>query len=136
MYWSLRRLLQLLRLLNALLDAGASVSHRDDVLGLLRALKWATLRPGWWSNERFPVDQATTERLFVNVLRPALLTLTGISREHARNVIDEAYEAINEDGTPVDGIWVVEVWYDMVQWVEENGFYEAAYDSSSSSSEE
>ena len=120
-------------LLNALLDAGASVSHRDDVVGLLKALKLATLRPGWWSNERFPVDRATTERLLVNVLRPALLTLTGISREHARNVMEAAYDEAGQDGVIN---WVYEVWRDMVQWAEANGLYEAAYDSSSSSSEE
>jgi len=119
-------------LLNALLDAGASVSEREDVLGLLKALKWATVRPGWWSNERFPVDRATTERLLVDVLRPALLTLTGISREHARNAMEAAYDEAGQDGVIN---WVYEVWRGMVQWAEANGLYEAAYDSSSSSEE-
>lgn len=118
-------------LLNALLDAGARVS-RGDGLDLLKALKWATLRAGWWSNERFPVDRATTERLLVDVLRPALLTLTGISREHARNLMEAAYDSAGRDGVTN---WVYFLWEDMVQWAEQNGFYEAVYDPSSSDSE-
>ena len=118
-------------LLNALLDAGANVSEREDVIGLFRALKWATQRPGWWSNERFPVDRATTERLLVDVLRPALLTLRGISREHARNVLDQAYETVCSENYDISPNWLCEAWYAMMQWAEENGFDEAAYESSS-----
>ena len=119
-------------LLDALLDAGARVS-RGDILDLLKTLKWATLRPAWWSNERFPVDRATTERLLVDVLRPALLTLTGISREHARNAMEAAYDEAGPDGVIN---WVYFLWEDMLHWAEENGLYEPAYDPEPSSSSE
>jgi hypothetical protein len=107
-------------LLNALLDAGATVVAHQDVLELLKALGRGTPRPGWWGNERFPVDVATTQRLLFHLLMPKLLRLEGEIRQLAYERIEDVYDDVTNE--PFDGVpaWVEETWRTMTQWADAN----------------
>jgi len=105
-------------LLNALLDAGASVVTTQDTLSLLKTLVRQTTRSGWWSNERFPVDRATTQRL-LDLLMPKLANLaTYDSRETASIIITSAYASVCIENYRDAPHWMCEAWYAMMEWAE------------------
>ena len=103
-------------LLSALLDAGATVVLHQDVLELLKALYLKATRPVWWSNERFPVDFETTQRLF-DLLMPKILGLSWFDqRAAARTIIESAHDYMSKyKGAPE---WVYETWRTMMRRAE------------------
>lgn len=105
------------RLLNALLDAGATVVPHQDVLELLKALGRRATRPVWWSNERFPVDVATTQRL-LDLLMPKILGLSGFGQRQAYTIIESAYDSVSNEHYEGGPEWVYETWRTMMQWAE------------------
>ena len=69
----------------------------------------------WWSNERFPVDAATTQRL-LDLLMPKILRLEGDGQQVACTIIESAYDSaahIHNEGGPD---WVYETWRTMMLW--------------------
>lgn len=119
-------------LLNALLDAGASVVAAEDILSLLKALGRQMGRPVWWSNERFPVDRATTQRL-LDLLMPKLANLeTYDSRSTANVIIESTYESVCSENYGDSPNWVREAWYAMMEWAEVHLSLEGYYEDNSS----
>ncbi len=104
-------------LLNTLLDAGATVVAHQDVLELLKALGRRATRPGWWSNERFPVDAVTTQRL-LGLLMPKILGLPDHLKRFAYTTIESAYETVSSEDFEGGPDWVYETWRMMMQWAE------------------